>query len=487
MRQSERHAPPPRGGRAAARARARLPLHLHARGARGAPPGHDRRRRQVDLRRPLPRRRPRPRRGPAHRAPARAAARGASSGTTSCSGRAARTPREIGDMILQRSDGTHALPPRRRRRRRRHAHHTRDPRRRPPPQHPLQLALYAALGAPPPRFAHVPADRRRRRQEALEAPRPGGDPALPRGGLPARRRCATGWCASAGPTATRRSSRARRSRALRPRRGRALARRQVDQAKLALAEPALAEVAAARAPARARGALPRRRRRAARSRRRRSSSCWSTCCASAAAPCARWPSARASLSCDAVAFDEAAAREAPDAGGRRPARGAARAARRPRRLERGRRSSAAFEAVRAAHGDLPLGKLAQPVRVAVTGRAASPPIYETLRVLGKERSLRRLGAALTRVAAVEHRGRAGRVWRVSSLPRSSNGRTAGSEPANGGSNPPRGSSSYGTAAATSESYPLWAAPSASSRSASAARPVVRSRWARLRRALGCAG
>jgi glutamyl-tRNA synthetase len=57
-----------------------------------------------------------------------------------------------------------------------------------------------------------------------------------------------------------------------------------------------------------------------------------------------------------------------------------------------------FEAVRAAHGELPLGKLAQPVRVAVTGSAASPPIYETLRVLGKARSLRRLGDALARAA-----------------------------------------------------------------------------------------
>jgi glutamyl-tRNA synthetase len=57
-----------------------------------------------------------------------------------------------------------------------------------------------------------------------------------------------------------------------------------------------------------------------------------------------------------------------------------------------------FEAVRAAHGDLPLGKLAQPVRVAVTGSAASPPIFETLRVLGKERTLRRLGEALGRSA-----------------------------------------------------------------------------------------
>jgi glutamyl-tRNA synthetase len=57
-----------------------------------------------------------------------------------------------------------------------------------------------------------------------------------------------------------------------------------------------------------------------------------------------------------------------------------------------------FEAVRAAQGDLPLGKLAQPVRVAVTGSAASPPIFETLRVLGKERTLLRLEGAVARAA-----------------------------------------------------------------------------------------
>jgi len=57
-----------------------------------------------------------------------------------------------------------------------------------------------------------------------------------------------------------------------------------------------------------------------------------------------------------------------------------------------------FEAVRAAHGELPLGKLAQPVRVAVTGSAASPPIFETLRVLGRQRTVRRLDEALARTS-----------------------------------------------------------------------------------------
>lgn len=41
-----------------------------------------------------------------------------------------------------------------------------------------------------------------------------------------------------------------------------------------------------------------------------------------------------------------------------------------------------------------LGKIAQPVRVAVTGTAVSPPIDATLALLGRERSLARLDAAL---------------------------------------------------------------------------------------------
>ena len=44
--------------------------------------------------------------------------------------------------------------------------------------------------------------------------------------------------------------------------------------------------------------------------------------------------------------------------------------------------------------DLPLGKLAQPVRVALTGSTVSPGIYEVIAVLGKERTLARLHRAL---------------------------------------------------------------------------------------------
>ena len=42
-----------------------------------------------------------------------------------------------------------------------------------------------------------------------------------------------------------------------------------------------------------------------------------------------------------------------------------------------------------------LGKVAQPVRVAVTGTAVSPPIDATLALLGRERALARLDAALS--------------------------------------------------------------------------------------------
>jgi glutamyl-tRNA synthetase len=46
---------------------------------------------------------------------------------------------------------------------------------------------------------------------------------------------------------------------------------------------------------------------------------------------------------------------------------------------------------------LKLGKLAQPVRVAITGRAASPGIFETLAALGRDWTLARLDAALARI------------------------------------------------------------------------------------------
>ena len=53
----------------------------------------------------------------------------------------------------------------------------------------------------------------------------------------------------------------------------------------------------------------------------------------------------------------------------------------------------AFEKVRAAHGDIGMGKLAQPTRVAVTGRSFSPGIYETLEAIGRDASLARIERA----------------------------------------------------------------------------------------------
>jgi glutamyl-tRNA synthetase len=53
---------------------------------------------------------------------------------------------------------------------------------------------------------------------------------------------------------------------------------------------------------------------------------------------------------------------------------------------------AAFERVRERRG-VKLGELAQPARVAVTGSAASPGIFETLELLGRERTLARIDRA----------------------------------------------------------------------------------------------
>ena len=43
--------------------------------------------------------------------------------------------------------------------------------------------------------------------------------------------------------------------------------------------------------------------------------------------------------------------------------------------------------------DLKLGKTQAPVRVAVTGRSVGLPLFESIEVLGRERTLRRLRAA----------------------------------------------------------------------------------------------
>ena len=57
-----------------------------------------------------------------------------------------------------------------------------------------------------------------------------------------------------------------------------------------------------------------------------------------------------------------------------------------------------LEAVMADHG-VKLGKAQAPVRVAVTGRSVGPPLFESLEVLGRDETLRRIDRALDRVAA----------------------------------------------------------------------------------------
>lgn len=46
--------------------------------------------------------------------------------------------------------------------------------------------------------------------------------------------------------------------------------------------------------------------------------------------------------------------------------------------------------------DVKLGKLQAPLRVATTGRGVGPPLFESLEILGREETLRRIDAALTR-------------------------------------------------------------------------------------------
>ena len=57
-----------------------------------------------------------------------------------------------------------------------------------------------------------------------------------------------------------------------------------------------------------------------------------------------------------------------------------------------------IEACAADHG-INMGKLGQPLRVAVTGGSVSPPIDVTLALVGRERTLARLGKALELIEA----------------------------------------------------------------------------------------
>jgi glutamyl-tRNA synthetase len=48
--------------------------------------------------------------------------------------------------------------------------------------------------------------------------------------------------------------------------------------------------------------------------------------------------------------------------------------------------------------EIKLGKAQAPVRVAVTGRSVGPPLFESLEILGRDETLRRLHAARERAA-----------------------------------------------------------------------------------------
>jgi glutamyl-tRNA synthetase len=47
--------------------------------------------------------------------------------------------------------------------------------------------------------------------------------------------------------------------------------------------------------------------------------------------------------------------------------------------------------------DMKMGKIAQPVRVAVSGKAATPEIDKTLKILGREETLKRIDTCLDEV------------------------------------------------------------------------------------------
>jgi len=64
------------------------------------------------------------------------------------------------------------------------------------------------------------------------------------------------------------------------------------------------------------------------------------------------------------------------------------------------------QALRSAAKEMGLkaGQMFQPIRVAVTGRNASPPLFETLEVLGRETALKRIGQAVRRIEQQTSRG-----------------------------------------------------------------------------------
>ena len=57
---------------------------------------------------------------------------------------------------------------------------------------------------------------------------------------------------------------------------------------------------------------------------------------------------------------------------------------------------AVLERIGTSHG-IKLGKAQAPVRVAVTGRSVGPPLFESLEVLGRHETIRRLDVAVARL------------------------------------------------------------------------------------------
>ena len=54
--------------------------------------------------------------------------------------------------------------------------------------------------------------------------------------------------------------------------------------------------------------------------------------------------------------------------------------------------------------DVKLGKAQAPVRVAVTGRSVGPPLFESMEVLGRDETLRRLSMASAAAGDQAHGG-----------------------------------------------------------------------------------
>ncbi|MBS2021418.1 MAG: glutamate--tRNA ligase [Deltaproteobacteria bacterium] len=99
--------------------------------------------------------------------------------------------------------------------------------------------------------------------------------------------------------------------------------------------------------------------------------------------------------CSGVAFDEASAKKHLTADAK-PLLVAARDLFEQKMADGPHALEAAFRDLATAQS-LGLGKIAQPVRVAVTGSTVSPPLFDTIVLLGKAEAMKRLDAAIARI------------------------------------------------------------------------------------------